>query len=260
MSVDDSNSGSSASDPVRLSESPDIPRPRSSSRTAADELGVCPWRSQREDPDSCTRFWDCPNHTLERESPSSGNNDSGDLTGVTLRRGTGDSDQAAHARNLAVARPRLPLRTSFGPRGSASRTSQIVSPVSSPTFVEDFGSRLIQSREDFEAGPSRTGRGDGISVGTPASDWRRRSSYAGPADPVAEGNNPPAARAERAMNRSVRSGPSHPNRSAAMASLPAVSLPRWQPDAEVTYCPICHTQFSFFIRKHHCRFVSSVYI
>ena len=28
---------------------------------------------------------------------------------------------------------------------------------------------------------------------------------------------------------------------------------RWQPDAEVTYCPICHSQFSIFIRKHHCR-------
>lgn len=32
-----------------------------------------------------------------------------------------------------------------------------------------------------------------------------------------------------------------------------IVLPRWQPDAEVTYCPICSTQFSFFIRKHHCR-------
>lgn len=30
-------------------------------------------------------------------------------------------------------------------------------------------------------------------------------------------------------------------------------LPRWQPDAEVTFCPICRTQFSFLIRKHHCR-------
>ncbi|KAM4054805.1 FYVE zinc finger domain-containing protein [Hirsutella rhossiliensis] len=27
----------------------------------------------------------------------------------------------------------------------------------------------------------------------------------------------------------------------------------WQPDAEVTYCPICHTQFNIFVRKHHCR-------
>ena len=32
-------------------------------------------------------------------------------------------------------------------------------------------------------------------------------------------------------------------------------LPRWQPDAEATYCPICRTQFSFFVRKHHCRYV-----
>lgn len=34
-----------------------------------------------------------------------------------------------------------------------------------------------------------------------------------------------------------------------------VVLPRWQPDAEVTFCPICRTQFSVFIRKHHCRYV-----
>ena len=48
-----------------------------------------------------------------------------------------------------------------------------------------------------------------------------------------------------------------------------VVVPRWQPDAEVTICPICGTQFSeyftitchprtycgigFFVRKHHCR-------
>ncbi|KAK4129512.1 FYVE-domain-containing protein [Parathielavia appendiculata] len=32
-----------------------------------------------------------------------------------------------------------------------------------------------------------------------------------------------------------------------------VVLPRWQPDSEATYCPICGTQFSIFVRKHHCR-------
>lgn len=36
-----------------------------------------------------------------------------------------------------------------------------------------------------------------------------------------------------------------------------IQLPRWQPDAEATYCPICNTQFSFFVRKHHCRQVLS---
>lgn len=29
--------------------------------------------------------------------------------------------------------------------------------------------------------------------------------------------------------------------------------PRWQPDSEVTHCPICNTMFTFFTRKHHCR-------
>jgi hypothetical protein len=31
------------------------------------------------------------------------------------------------------------------------------------------------------------------------------------------------------------------------------TLPRWQPDSEVTNCPICNSQFSFWYRKHHCR-------
>ena len=29
--------------------------------------------------------------------------------------------------------------------------------------------------------------------------------------------------------------------------------PEWQPDSEVTECPVCHTEFSFWYRKHHCR-------
>jgi hypothetical protein len=32
-----------------------------------------------------------------------------------------------------------------------------------------------------------------------------------------------------------------------------IILPRWQPDAEVTLCPICGSQFSIWVRKHHCR-------
>lgn len=32
-----------------------------------------------------------------------------------------------------------------------------------------------------------------------------------------------------------------------------VMLPKWQPDSEVSECPICSRQFTFWFRKHHCR-------
>ena len=30
-------------------------------------------------------------------------------------------------------------------------------------------------------------------------------------------------------------------------------VPPWQPDAEVTHCPICRKQFTWLFRRHHCR-------
>ncbi|KAK2743895.1 hypothetical protein FQN57_004518 [Myotisia sp. PD_48] len=36
-------------------------------------------------------------------------------------------------------------------------------------------------------------------------------------------------------------------------SFPDYGLPRWQPDAEVSECPICSVLFTFWCRKHHCR-------
>ena len=32
-----------------------------------------------------------------------------------------------------------------------------------------------------------------------------------------------------------------------------IALPRWQPDAEVSKCPICGNAFSMWYRRHHCR-------
>ena len=34
-----------------------------------------------------------------------------------------------------------------------------------------------------------------------------------------------------------------------------IVLPAWQPDSEVAQCPVCGNQFSFWYRKHHCRYV-----
>ncbi|KKA28173.1 hypothetical protein TD95_004225 [Thielaviopsis punctulata] len=49
------------------------------------------------------------------------------------------------------------------------------------------------------------------------------------------------------------STPQTPSRPSQGLMSPEIRLPRWQPDAEATYCPICSSQFNIFVRKHHCR-------
>ncbi|KAI9743124.1 MAG: hypothetical protein M1818_003419 [Claussenomyces sp. TS43310] len=82
-----------------------------------------------------------------------------------------------------------------------------------------------------------------------------------PTTPVISYRGPPGSQSPPGRNDVYRDeGSDAPpslleNRSAQTRGGDAIDivLPRWQPDAEVTYCPICNTQFSFFVRKHHCR-------
>jgi hypothetical protein len=53
------------------------------------------------------------------------------------------------------------------------------------------------------------------------------------------------------LNRPLPQTPSSDAPSPHMSS--SYVLPRWQPDAEVSECPICKRPFSFWFRKHHCR-------
>jgi hypothetical protein len=46
---------------------------------------------------------------------------------------------------------------------------------------------------------------------------------------------------------SPQSGPQTPRRGS------DIVLPPWQPDAEVSQCPVCGKNFTFLYRKHHCR-------
>ena len=55
--------------------------------------------------------------------------------------------------------------------------------------------------------------------------------------------------------------PAHPLPRTTRPTVPTVAsrrqselvLPRWQPDSDVSQCPVCHNQFTFWYRKHHCR-------
>ncbi|KAF2469116.1 FYVE-domain-containing protein [Lindgomyces ingoldianus] len=62
---------------------------------------------------------------------------------------------------------------------------------------------------------------------------------------------------EQAVARPLPQPPSTQNTPAAMESAGRresdVALPPWQPDSDVTHCPVCGSQFTLFYRKHHCR-------
>ncbi|KAF7715909.1 Uncharacterized protein PECH_005753 [Penicillium ucsense] len=49
------------------------------------------------------------------------------------------------------------------------------------------------------------------------------------------------------------SGPDIEETSEGLPEFSEAGPPRWQPDEEVTSCPICGTVFNFWHRKHHCR-------
>jgi FYVE zinc finger len=47
------------------------------------------------------------------------------------------------------------------------------------------------------------------------------------------------------------------NRSRTGSNAPqsGIVIPKWQPDSDVSACPVCGTHFTLFFRKHHCRYV-----
>ncbi|PHH63021.1 hypothetical protein CDD81_6352 [Ophiocordyceps australis] len=83
------------------------------------------------------------------------------------------------------------------------------------------------------------------SAGSASSRSRNNSRMAAPF----EARNSPLAYG----SHSEQSGTGHDQARRESRSSRDFLLPRWQQDAEVTYCPICQTQFSIFVRKHHCR-------
>lgn len=74
-----------------------------------------------------------------------------------------------------------------------------------------------------------------------------RSSYTFPAMPTRTAR----AISQSQLNRSLPELPQDRNREEESGQ--DITLPRWQPDSEVSSCPICHNIFTFWYRKHHCR-------
>ncbi|PYH94151.1 FYVE-domain-containing protein [Aspergillus ellipticus CBS 707.79] len=102
-----------------------------------------------------------------------------------------------------------------------------------------------------EAGPSSSSRGEMDSRSIPGFSFHPRPEPSAPGSSYASAidlsSSPPDPRLQGTND--------HPHASRARTGSDYVEYvrPRWQPDAEVTKCPICGGVFTFFHRKHHCR-------
>jgi hypothetical protein len=250
--VSDTESGSSY-----IGSGESSPRPR-----------TCRWRTSEFYDQECSRYFDCPTHVVERR----------------VRDNDLDDEDVAHA-GRALASIELQSEDDFdssAPRNSGAALSPAMGETNSSFESPNLGEILDEEDrapppEDLEAldaeptvlrqvdGPAEASGGmveldvhpeDGAPPVPPA---RNSSQPELPPLPIirlpeesssnlvhlnSSGNEATGTRSPRLSSQeesNERRGP------------PEIVLPRWQPDAEVTICPICHTQFSIFVRKHHCR-------
>ncbi|KAL4791346.1 FYVE zinc finger-domain-containing protein [Aspergillus venezuelensis] len=119
------------------------------------------------------------------------------------------------------------------------------SSASSSSYARSFGGIGSSSRADMDSRPILSSSPHAHTVPDTVAGTSAGSSYDTAIDlsssPIEAPSQPLQTRERRASSRSIHSQYGEQNR------------PSWQPDAEVTECPICRTAFSFWYRKHHCR-------
>ena len=229
----------------------------------------CPYRTSRLSDRECARYLDCPTHLQERSDVENGDGGAGPSS----------APEPVDADNQSDLEQEPP------PPNGAPRTDA-VSPPRGEDDRDDMCSSVpdVQTRDDVSTLDDGSRNGASSPQHTDELSHSSDSEDEGVAEDAAEdaAEAPITLRQALEETRESQNG-STPNEAAppqinhttagpiSRASLPNppmasphnprtgprspadFALPRWQPDAEVTCCPICRTQFGFFVRKHHCR-------
>lgn len=231
---------------------------------------ACRWKTSRFHDQECSRYFDCPSHLVERalsdnEQEEAGEQepeeqedvgseddedrpDPGAVSPLSDDGEDGDSDQAAHSPSAAA--PPAPILRG-GSNVAGRQSEQPGSSAENPIILDRtpyMASRQLDSGQPQTEGGGRRVSNAGVST-PPVPGPTRRGSGLVPRMQATNGLVPVAA---SPTTLAPRPSPAVAQRSGTSEMV----LPRWQPDSEVTYCPICRTQFSVFVRKHHCRSVS----
>ena len=234
----------------------------------------CPWRTEEFHDEECSRYFDCPTHLVERRLSESGSlsqredtvgpgHDDVPSSGNEQR--SSDSEHVSDTSSLEqerASRSTSPVQQSEeeprhrDPASASAPTLQNTSGDITSTNPEPAASNpvlLLPTRNASLPHPTTS-----ASQTVDASQHYRRFPSP-PLPPIPQQRSRPST-LELPSSSHNRGDPLGSGTFASGSNYqepPEIILPRWQPDSDVTFCPICRSQFSFFVRKHHCRFVAS---
>ncbi|KAL7927751.1 hypothetical protein ACQKWADRAFT_12431 [Trichoderma austrokoningii] len=231
---------------------------------------TCRWRTSEFNDQECQRYFDCPSHLVERRLSIDGidepresaaeatetRDDHDHRTSIDEIPRTEDENTAAEPQrgdDTLVADPLASSsETASGLRGESYTDPAALSARTSSLPIR---TRISSTSIDLRPAASSSSESWGElfeQPSAPAADMSESTSsrmsardqlsamYAVDTDRISN---------ENALHHHSLARSSEHERERQSS----VVLPRWQPDGEVTYCPICRTQFSIFVRKHHCR-------
>lgn len=270
---------------VTAGATPDSPYSSDEERNSQDF--TCRWRTSEFHDQECHRYFDCPSHLVERRLSIDGIDEAGESaaeateirddhisprTSIDEIPETEEEDTAAELQRGEDTLVAHPLVSSSGISSglaaereeSTSTRTATADPAALPARTSSLPIRTRISSRSIDLRPAGSSSSESwgelfdqpsgaMSTSAPAADLPENTSprmsardqlsamYAVDTDRISN---------ENALHHSfTRSAERERERQS------SVVLPRWQPDGEVTYCPICRTQFSIFVRKHHCRYV-----
>ncbi|KAH9999559.1 FYVE-domain-containing protein [Xylariaceae sp. FL0662B] len=216
--------------------------------SAAPDTPACPYQTSEYFGHECSRYYDCPTHMIERDVAEDGAADHQDAgtsnDSSTQVNGIEGNEEGAGAANLDGSVPEAaPVMDAEASQSQADANR------SSPRQTSSTSSQAVPQAEQSSTEPGQVltlmEALERLSTGN--EPLSRPGPHNRPVFPGGTASSP--AQPTSSMNPAAPSFSPRPERRAP----PEITLPRWQPDSEVTYCPICRTQFSFFVRKHHCR-------